>query len=160
MTVTYESIGTIHTPFRTGKGIPIQPPGAEGVKGSISIKKKYVKGLKDLDGFSHIILIYHLHKSKDYALEVMPFLENRFHGVYATRAPKRPNPIGLSVVNLIRIKQNIVEIQNVDMLNGTPLLDIKPFIPDFDCPSVSKTGWIQNISHKARTSRSDNRFDR
>jgi tRNA-Thr(GGU) m(6)t(6)A37 methyltransferase TsaA len=158
MIIRYKSIGKIYTPFKKKEGMPIQPAGAKGIKGNIILKKKYTKGLLDLDGFSHVYLIYHLHKSKDFNLEVIPFLDNRPHGVFATRAPRRPNAIGISIVKLLSIKKNVLEIENVDILDGTPLLDIKPYIPEFDIYEIKNTGWAKDISEKIKSTKADNRF--
>ena len=125
-------IGTIHSPHTDLKGMPIQPTGAADVSGTITILDNYKAGLKDLDGFSHLILIYLFHRSKGYKLEVTPFMDTTPRGLFATRAPKRPNPIGLSIVKLDRIEQGTLHISNVDILDGTPLIDIKPYVPMFD----------------------------
>jgi tRNA-Thr(GGU) m(6)t(6)A37 methyltransferase TsaA len=138
--------------------MPIQSKGSIGIKGTIELKKEFVKGLLDLDKFSHIYLIYHFHKSKDFDLNIIPFLDNKPHGIFATRAPKRPNPIGISVVKLISIKDNILEIENVDLLDGTPLLDIKPYISQFDIHEIEKNGWINSKTGYPNETRSDNRF--
>ena len=127
----YQPIGIIHTPFSRPEGMPIQPAGAVGITGSVEVLEQFRPGLKDLDGFSHIILLYQFHRSQGFSLEIVPFLDSKPRGVFATRAPKRPNPIGLSVVHLLRIEHNILYIENVDILDRTPLLDIKPYIP---CP--------------------------
>ncbi len=119
--------------------MPIQSRLAKGAKGRIELKEEFVPGLLDLDGFSHIILVYYFHESKNFELQVEPFLENKKHGVFATRAPKRPNAIGMSVVKLLRIDNNILEVENIDVLDGTPLLDIKPYIPQFDIHQVEKS---------------------
>ncbi|MCB2195630.1 MAG: tRNA (N6-threonylcarbamoyladenosine(37)-N6)-methyltransferase TrmO [Bacteroidetes bacterium] len=156
--IEYSPIGIIKTPFSTKEGMPIQPSGAAGIKGTIELFNEFVEGLKDLDGFSHIILIYHLHQAKDYKLVVKPFMDNELRGVFSTRAPKRPNAIGLSVVKLNKIEGNILHIENIDVINNTPLLDIKPFIPDVDSPTIEKLGWLQNKSDKMKEKRSDNRF--
>ncbi len=154
----FRSIGTIHTPFISTEGMPIQSRGAAGVKGTVVLKKKYTEGLQDLDGFSHIFLIYRFHKSKGYNLLVTPFLDTVKRGVFSTRAPKRPNPIGISVVRLLKVEGNILEIENADMLDGTPLLDIKPYVPDFDIHTVEREGWTaENISRLGEI-RSDGRF--
>ncbi len=158
MTIKYTSIGTIHTPQKTKEGMPIQSVGAEGTKGNIKLKKKYMEGLLDLDGFSHIYLIYHFHKSKDFKLKVMPFLDDKLHGIFSTRAPQRPNSIGISVVKLISIKDNILEIENVDMIDGTPLLDIKPYISEFDIHDIERSGWIKKKTNKLNEIKSDDRF--
>jgi tRNA-Thr(GGU) m(6)t(6)A37 methyltransferase TsaA len=156
--ITYIPIGIIHSPFKKIEGMPIQPAGAKGVKGTIEIKPEYKEGLKDLEGFSHIILIYHLHLSKDYSLEVIPFLDNVPRGVFATRAPKRPNSIGFSVVRLNKVENNILYIENVDIVDNTPVLDIKPYVPKFDAPEVEKTGWLSSILDKVKDKKSDLRF--
>lgn len=158
MKICYKSIGKIRTPFKKIIGMPIQSKGSIGSKGTVELKRKYVKGLLDLDKFSHIYLIYHFHKSKDFDLNVIPFLDDKPHGIFATRAPKRPNQIGISVVKLIRINDNILEIENVDMLDGTPLLDIKPYISQFDIHEIEKNGWINNKTGYPNETRSDNRF--
>jgi tRNA-Thr(GGU) m(6)t(6)A37 methyltransferase TsaA len=154
----FEPIGTVHTPFNSRKGMPIQPTGGRGVKGRVELHKDFLEGLQDLTGFSHIILIYHFHRSGAYKLTVQPFLDNKPHGVFATRAPSRPNAIGLSVVRLTDIRENILEIEDVDILNGTPLLDIKPYIDEFDRHFSQKQGWLSDNAKKARRSKSDERF--
>lgn len=158
MTINYEPIGVINTPFKSREGMPIQSSGAKGIKGTITVKKEFEEGLEDLDGFSHIYLIYHFHKSDNYTLKTKPFLDDKPRGVFSTRAPKRPNPIGISVVRLIRVKENTLEIENVDMLDGTPLIDIKPYIPDFDIQKVDKVGWINNKIDDINSIKSDDRF--
>jgi tRNA-Thr(GGU) m(6)t(6)A37 methyltransferase TsaA len=158
MTITYSPIGVIHTPFTQIKNVPIQPTAALGTEGMIELDTQYIDGLKDLDGFSHIILIYHFHLSKDYKLNVTPFLDQQIHGVFATRAPKRPNPIGLSVVRLVRIERHIIHVKNVDIVDGTPLLDIKPYVPEFNNATNPKIGWLsKNITDAANT-KADERF--
>ncbi len=159
MTVSYTSIGTIHTPFRKIEGMPIQSIGSKGTKGTVELKKEYVEALMDLEKFSHIYLIFHLHKSQGFDLQVIPFLDDKPHGLFATRAPRRPNPIGISVVKLISIKDNILEIENVDMLDGTPLLDIKPYISQFDIHHIEKNGWINNKTGYPNETTSDDRFN-
>lgn len=157
----FKKIGEVKSPHKKLAGMPIQPKFARGIRAEIVIKKKYAEGLKDLDGFSHIIVIFHLHKSKDYKLKVVPFLDNEERGLFATRAPKRPNPIGLSVVKLIEIKRNVLIIENVDMLDETPILDIKPYVPDFDLTTtgedVLETGWYKSPSNNEKLS--DSRFE-
>lgn len=151
-------IGVIHTPFTQPEGMPIQPVGAAGVHGTVEVFAAYQAGLKDLDGFSHVILLYHLHRSQGFELEVVPFLDTQPRGLFATRAPRRPNPIGLSVVQLDRIEDGVLHIQNVDMLDGTPLLDIKPYVPEFDSPTTIRTGWLEEAGKTAPARRSDDRF--
>lgn len=158
--IEYKPIGIIKSPFNCLEGMPIQPIGACGVKGEIHIKKEYETGLTDLKEFSHILLIYHLHLSQGYSLMCKPFLDNNKHGVFATRAPKRPNPIGLSVVHLDKVEGNILHISNIDIINNTPLLDIKPYVPYFDKEADEKVcvGWFEDKHHKAVNKKSDDRF--
>ena len=157
--ITYTPIGTIHSPFRGVEGMPIQPSGAQGVKGTVEVFSEYAAGLKDIDGFSHIILIYHFHLADGYSLETKPFIEEHTHGIFAIRAPRRPNPIGLSVVRLVSIEGSVLNIEDVDIVDGTPLLDIKPYVPGFDSPEVERTGWLTAKSHLARNHKSDNRYN-
>ncbi len=158
--IIYKPIGTIHSPFKDLEGMPIQPVGAKGIKGEIHLKEEYKEGLNDLEGFSHIILIYHLHLSKGYSLKVKPFLDTIKRGIFATRAPKRPNPIGMSVVCLNKIEGSKVHISNVDIVDGTPLLDIKPYIPNFDkCKGEeARIGWFEDKYEEADHKKSDRRF--
>ena len=156
--VNYNPIGIIHSPFKEVEGMPIQPSGASGIKGTVRVFAEYSAGLKDLDGFSHIILIYHFHLSKGYALEARPFMEEKTHGIFAMRAPARPNPIGISVVRLVSVEDNILHIEDVDIVDGTPLLDIKPYVPDFDRRQVERIGWLSEKSKRARVHKSDNRY--
>ena len=157
--IILKPIGIIHTPFKNPKGAPIQSARSNGAEGTIELNSDYVDGLKDLDGFSHITLIYYLHLSKGFELKVVPFLDNVKRGLFATRAPKRPNPIGLSTVELLRIENNILHIKNVDMVDGTPLLDIKPYVPEFDSHTQIRTGWLKDKSGKSEKTKADDRFD-
>ena len=157
-TITYKPIGIINTPFKNKEGMPIQPSGAIGVRGTIKINGDYIAGLNDLEGFSHIILIYHFNLSKDYSLIVTPFLDDQPHGVFATRAPKRPNSIGLSVVKLNAVMGDILDIENVDIIDGTPLLDIKPYVPEFDAQVEVKTGWLGKVEKRVHQTKSDLKF--
>lgn len=138
--------------------MPIQPSGALGVKGSVELFMQYSPGLKDLDGFSHIILVYHFHLAKGYALETRPFMEEETHGIFAMRAPARPNPVGISVVRLVGVEGNILHIEDVDIIDGTPLLDIKPYVPDFDWRQAERIGWLSKKSQRAKKHKSDTRF--
>ena len=156
--VKYRPVGIIHSPFKEPKGTPIQPAGAEGINGTVEVFPEYTEGLKDVEGFSYIILIYHFHLSKGASLKVKPFMDDEVRGIFAMRGPSRPNPIGLSVVRLNRVEQNILHIQNVDIVDGTPLLDIKPYVPEFDMREVEKTGWLERNVHKLSTSKDDGRF--
>jgi tRNA-Thr(GGU) m(6)t(6)A37 methyltransferase TsaA len=158
MKITYSPIGMIHSPFHELSDMPIQPCSDISAAGTIELQAKYIPGLKDLDGFSHIILIYHLHQSHRPALSVVPFLDSKPHGIFATRAPQRPNPIGISVVKLIRIEKTRLHVENLDILDGTPLLDIKPYVPQFDSAMDFKLGWLENVKSQVHTTRSDERF--
>jgi tRNA (adenine37-N6)-methyltransferase len=156
--IEFRPIGIIHSPFRELTDMPIQPAGAAGIKGLVEIFNEYRSGLKDLDGFSHIILLYHFHLSQGFDLHVVPFMDSQPRGLFSTRAPKRPNPIGLSVVQLDRIGDGILHIRNVDILDGTPLLDIKPYVPEFDAQKNVRTGWLKEAGKSVKHSRSDDRF--
>ncbi|MBD3332353.1 tRNA (N6-threonylcarbamoyladenosine(37)-N6)-methyltransferase TrmO [candidate division GN15 bacterium] len=156
--MSYRPIGIIHTPFATPKATPIQPKYAEGAKGRVVLDQAYAEGLADVDGFSHITLVYHLHRSEGYKLKVVPYLDTEERGLFATRAPRRPNAIGISVVVLERVEGNVLHIANVDMLDGTPLLDIKPYVEGFVGDTPVHTGWIGRVSHERAEGRADDRF--
>ncbi len=156
--VTYRPIGVIRSPFSAPEGTPIQPAGAKGVVGRVELLPEYRDGLKDLSGFSHIILIYHFHLSGRSSLLVRPYLDDEAHGVFATRAPSRPNPIGISVVRLVGVDGNVVRIEDIDIVDGTPLLDIKPYVPEFDIRHAARIGWLGGSVHKLPTARDDGRF--
>jgi len=158
--IRYKPIGIIHSQFKEPKGTPIQPIAAKGADGTVEVFPEYAEGLKDLEGFSHIILIYHFYLSKKSSLKVKPFMDNRIHGVFSTRAPSRPNSIGISVVRLIMIERNTLYIRDVDIVDGTPLLDIKPYVPEFDIRVVDKIGWLEKNVNKLPTSKDDGRFQK
>lgn len=138
--------------------MPIQPSGAAGVKGTVEVFEAYRSGLKDLAGFSHVILLYHFHRVQSYDLQVIPFLDTEPHGIFATRAPKRPNPIGLSIMQLDRVEDGVLHLLNVDILDGTPLLDIKPYVPVFDFQENVRSGWIEKSGNAVTSKKSDDRF--
>lgn len=156
--IQFAPIGLVHSPFTEIAGMPIQPAAAEGVRGSVVLQSEFSPGLQDIEGFSHLILIYHLHLVRDFSLSVKPFLDNDEHGIFATRAPRRPNPIGLSVVKLIARQGATLEIENVDILDGTPLLDLKPYVPQFDAPGSARIGWFHDRLCTIGQARSDDRF--
>ena len=158
MNIELKPIGVIHSPFKELEGMPIQPAGARGVKGTVDVFEEYCAGLKDLDGFSHIVLVYLFHRSQGFNLHVMPYMDTKMCGVFAIRAPRRPNAIGLSVVQLNMIQDGTLQIQNVDILDGTPLLDIKPYVPEFDAQVKVRTGWLENARGTVRHRKSDDRF--
>jgi tRNA-Thr(GGU) m(6)t(6)A37 methyltransferase TsaA len=157
-TITYTPIGTIHSPHPQPRGTPIQPTAAAGIRGTVEVLPQYVPGLQDLDGFSHVILIYHCHLSQGHRLKVKPFMDQVEHGLFATRAPARPNPIGLSVVRLFGIEGNVLYVENVDIVDGTPLLDIKPYVPQFDVHEAERIGWLGKNVQKLPHIRDDARF--
>lgn len=138
--------------------MPIQPIGASGIQGTAEVFPEFAAGLKDLSGFSHVILLYHFHLVQETQLIVTPFMDVIPRGVFATRAPKRPNPIGLSVVKLLRVERNILHIENVDIVDGTPLLDVKPYVPEFDQHPADRLGWLEQAKGRARHKKSDERF--
>jgi len=158
MNFTYRSIGTIHSPFSDRKGMPIQPAGAAGVRGTVAVEPEFQAGLADLDGFSHIIVLYHFHQSEGFELAVVPFMDSETHGLFATRAPRRPNGIGLSVLKLLGVQDGVLAVENIDILDGTPLLDIKPFVPEFDMAVDVKTGWLAGSATGVLNRKADDRF--
>jgi tRNA-Thr(GGU) m(6)t(6)A37 methyltransferase TsaA len=133
-------IGVIHSPFTDKSQTPIQATRSQAT-GRVEVFPEFAGGMQDLEEFSHIILLYAFHCSSGYSLQVKPFLDDQLRGLFATRHPCRPNPIGLSVVRLLARRENILDIEGADMLDGTPLLDIKPYVPDFDVRTDVKTGW-------------------
>ncbi|MFM2292508.1 MAG: hypothetical protein RIS29_2321 [Bacteroidota bacterium] len=152
-------IGIIRTPHTDVKNMPIQPIAAEGICGTIEVFPEFAAGLKDIEGFSHITLLYRFHQIKGYELEVVPFMDTEKHGIFSTKAPKRPNAIGLSTVKLIKVEGNILHIEQVDMLDGTPLIDIKPFYPRYDNRENVSIGWLEkNRDLPLEKLRSDERF--
>jgi tRNA-Thr(GGU) m(6)t(6)A37 methyltransferase TsaA len=153
-----EPIGIIHSPFTEIENMPIQPKGAADVEGTVHIHESYVEGLKDLEGFSHIYLIYLFHKAERISLTVTPFMDSTERGVFATRSPLRPNHIGLSIVQLVKIENGILTVRGIDVLDGTPLLDIKPYIRNFDSVDESLSGWMGASEDEVARKRSDGRF--
>lgn len=141
--IIYHPIGIIHTPFKEPSSAPMQLSKAKDVEGRIEIFKEFLDGLKDLEGFSHIIILFHMHKIKDFSLLVKPELDNEIRGVFSTRSPRRPNPIGFSIASLVGIKGSTIHIKGVDMIDGTPLIDIKPYIPESDSLSNAEIGWLK-----------------
>ncbi|MEW5913580.1 MAG: tRNA (N6-threonylcarbamoyladenosine(37)-N6)-methyltransferase TrmO [Thermodesulfobacteriota bacterium] len=158
-TINYQAIGVIRSPHPAPEGAPIQPSGARGVQGRAELLPSLAPGLKDLEGFSHLILLYHCHRAKGSELLVRPFLDQQERGVFATRAPARPNPIGLSVVRLLHVEGCVLHLEDLDVLDNTPLLDLKPYVPEFDQPpEVVRTGWLAGRAGRAQTHKADDRF--
>ena len=158
MQITYRPIGVIHSPFTEAEGMPIQPSGARGIRGTVEVFEEFRPGLKDLEAFSHVILVYHFHRSEGFDLLTVPFMDAEPRGVFATRAPKRPNPIGLSIVRLLGVEDGVLQVENLDVLDGTPLIDIKPYVPAFDAQEDVRTGWLEEHKKEVRKHRSDDRF--
>lgn len=146
--VTLHPIGVIRSPHRRAGETPIQPVYARGVRGRVEILPQYAEGLRDLDGFSHVYLLYRFHEASATRLTVKPFLDTQARGVFATRAPCRPNPIGLSLVRLVGCEANVLHIEDVDVLDGTPLLDIKPYVTRFDYRADARCGWQETVDEQ------------
>ena len=147
MEIIMHPIGVIHSPFTEKDKTPIQASRSQAI-GLVEIYPEFADGLKDIEALSHIYLLYAFHESDGYTLQVKPFLDDQEHGVFATRHPCRPNPLGISVVKLLSRKENSLTVEGIDTLDGTPLLDIKPYIPDFDLRTDVRTGWYETRSIK------------
>ena len=154
----FSPIGRVQSPFQEPVGVPIQPSAGAGVKGQVVLDPAFREGLQDLEGFSHIILIYIFHQAGEGGLLVKPFLDDQVHGVFATRAPQRPNKIGISVVKLVGIEDCILDIENLDILDGTPVLDIKPYVSDFDPGGDVRVGWLTDRLDQLPGKQADDRF--
>jgi tRNA-Thr(GGU) m(6)t(6)A37 methyltransferase TsaA len=156
--LTVQLIGTIHSPFTELGNMPIQPVGASNVEGEVVVDQRFAEGLKDLEGFSHIYLLYHFHKAKRTELQVIPYMDTEERGVFATRSPLRPAHIGISIVELLGVEGHRLKVRGLDVLDGTPLIDIKPYIPHFDHQRNATSGWMKSRAHHVEAKRSDNRF--
>jgi tRNA (adenine37-N6)-methyltransferase len=156
--IEFTPIGVIRSPFTAIEKMPIQPSGAAGIKGTVEVFEDFRPGLKDLDGFSHVILLYLFHRGKGFDLHVTPFLDVEPRGVFATRAPRRPNPIGLSILQLDSVENGILHVANIDILDDTPLIDIKPYVPNFDAQTDVRTGWLEKSGTRVTRKKSDSRF--
>jgi len=158
--ITFTPIGIVHSPYKEPKGVPIQPAGAKGSRGVIEIYPEYAPGLKDLEGFSHIYVLFHFHKGRlpPESLKLVPYLDDKERGLFATRAPSRPNPIGLSLLKLVEVRGRELHVEDLDMIDDTPVLDIKPFAARFDNRENSKAGWLEGVIHKLDETRDDGRF--
>lgn len=153
---TLQVIGVVHSPFREAAGTPIQPVYSQGAEGSIELKEAFASALDDIEGFERLWLIYWMDRTLPFKSKVMPYRDTVEHGLFATRSPNRPNPIGLSVVRLVRREETTLYIADVDILDGTPLLDIKPYVPEFDCHANSRAGWLDKPGVDRRIA--DSRF--
>ncbi len=157
--IQYTPIGVVHSPFKEPAGTPIQSAAvAANIEAVVEIYSRYRAGLKDIEGFSHLILLYHLHRIQPTGLLVKPFLGNETHGIFATRSPGRPNPIGFSVVRLVKVEGERLHIREVDILDQTPVLDIKPYVGDFDIRPIEKIGWFADNLNKLNETTDDGRF--
>jgi tRNA-Thr(GGU) m(6)t(6)A37 methyltransferase TsaA len=154
--ISLQPIGVIESPFRDPAGTPIQPSRARGAQGKVRVDPSFQAGLRDLEGFERIWLIYWFHRAPEFSLLVTPFLDSHERGVFATRAPARPFPVGISVVRLVSVHEGILEIDDVDIIDGTPLLDVKPYVPEFDCYPESRAGWFDESRSRRRLA--DGRF--
>ncbi|MCK4544013.1 tRNA (N6-threonylcarbamoyladenosine(37)-N6)-methyltransferase TrmO [candidate division WOR-3 bacterium] len=156
--IILKPIGIIHTPFKEPGGIPIQPDAGQGIRGVVEVFNEFEAGLKDIEGFSHIILIYYFHLSKKFKLLSKPYMDDTERGVFAIRGPSRPNCIGISTVKLIKRENNVLFIEDLDIVDDSPLLDIKPYVPQFDVRENVKIGWLEKKVHKLHETRDDGRF--
>ncbi|MFX1368999.1 MAG: tRNA (N6-threonylcarbamoyladenosine(37)-N6)-methyltransferase TrmO [Promethearchaeota archaeon] len=160
MTIKIKQIGVIYTPFKSSEGVPIQSTKSDAI-GEALLNEEYARGLDSLDGFSHIILLYWCHKANPPSMMVKPYLDTKEHGIFSTRAPSRPNPIGLSIVELIQVEETGLRFKGADMLDGTPLLDIKPFVPEFDNRISATSGWLsRSLKKQSQSFISDDRFEK
>ncbi|RTR28940.1 tRNA (N6-threonylcarbamoyladenosine(37)-N6)-methyltransferase TrmO [Shewanella atlantica] len=155
--IKFNPIGYAKTPFTQIENVPVQGAGISKDIGELILDEEYASGLDDLDGFSHIYIVFHIHKSEGYDLKVKPFLDNEHRGIFATRSPKRPNAIGLSIVEIERVEANRIFVRGIDLLDGTPILDIKPYIQSFDNIKNTKDGWYERGLDPLSV-RSDKRF--
>lgn len=156
--IIFKPIGKVYTPFKEPQGTPIQAAASREAQGVVELLPEYQEGLQDLEGFSHLILLYHFHRSQGFSLKVKPFLDEVERGVLATRAPARPNAIGFSVVRLERVEGNRLHVREIDLVNETPLLDLKPYVPEFDCREGASRGWLGPNLDKLQEARDDGRF--
>ena len=157
MQISVAPIGIVHSPFAGPEGMPIQAALSEAV-GTLEIYAEYVDGLRDIEGFDYLILLYRFHLTNKETLRVTPFLDKEPRGVFATRAPTRPNRIGLSVVRLLNVTGNMLDIGNVDIVSGTPVIDIKPYVPTFDSRTACRIGWFSGKLDSAAAMRADDRM--
>jgi len=148
--VRYRPIGVVHSPFLAEDHIPPRRLDRRGVEGTVELFPEYTEGLRDLEGFSHVVLLCHLHLSAGYALAVKPPSDTVTHGVFATRSPRRPNPISLTVVRLRKIEKNVLHVTDIDLVDGTPVLDIKPYFTAVPAEDAVTTGWMERLTRTAQ----------
>lgn len=160
MKIEFNPIGYVRSPFKEPSGVPIQTKAGSDIKGEIEVLEEFIEGLSDLDGFSHVIILTHLHAHQGYKLKVTPFLDDVERGVFSTRAPRRPNPIGFHLVRLEAVEGNILKIIDIDMIDGTPVLDIKPYIPQGDEREECRIGWLEGKLQRFLNEHGDDRFSR
>ena len=156
--ITFRAIGVVHTPFAQMTGTPIQGVFAPDSAGTVEVFEEFAEGLRDVEQFSHLYLLYAFHRRERMALTCVPFLDDKSHGVFATRAPCRPNAIGLSVVRLLSRDGRRLRVAEVDIVDGTPLLDIKPYIPSLDLRPQARSGWLIDSAGKPPVDGADRRF--
>jgi tRNA-Thr(GGU) m(6)t(6)A37 methyltransferase TsaA len=156
--VVYRPIGVARTLYSTPAGMPLQSVAALDEPGSIELDPELAPGLRDLDGFSHLFVVSHLHRSSPGDLVVVPFLDQTPRGVFATRSPKHPNPIGLSIVRLLGVDGATLHVAGLDLLDGTPVLDVKPYVPAFDRIDAERVGWFEGRADEVHARRADDRF--
>ncbi len=157
--VTYRPVGVVRSPFTSLEGMPLQSVAGAETVARVEVRTELQPGLNDLDGFSHLHLITHLHRGTPGGLEVVPFLDDHVRGIFATRSPRHPNPIGISVVRLISVENCVLEISGIDLLDGTPVLDIKPYVPTFDAIAAERTGWLEKAAVRVHHVRAGRHFD-
>ncbi|MEN8207667.1 MAG: tRNA (N6-threonylcarbamoyladenosine(37)-N6)-methyltransferase TrmO [Candidatus Fermentibacteria bacterium] len=155
----FRPIGIIHSPHREVSKIPIQPVFCNDIDGRIVLETEYAEGLIGLEGFSHIYLFYYFHESREVCLRMKPYLSDQEQGIFASRAPHRPNKLGMSLVRLLNIEDNVIHVKDIDILNGTPLFDIKPFIQRFDSREIVRSGWQEAIPDDIAVSRGAREYD-
>ncbi len=156
--ITYRAIGSIRSPWLAAIGAPIQPAAAADIPGTLEIAPEFAEGLRDLEAFSHVIVLWHMHLVRGHDLAVVPFLDTAQHGIFATRSPRRPNPIAMSVYRLLGIDGTTVAVSGVDAVDGSPIVDIKPYVPAFDAPIAERIGWFSGRLADVATARADGRF--
>jgi len=156
--LTLHPIGVVHTPWKQPTGTPIQGAFRPDVEGEVVLTEELAPALHDLDGFSHAIVLYAFHRSEGYRTKVVPYLDDVERGLFATRAPRRPNPIGLTVVRILAVEGHRLRVAGVDMLDGTPVLDIKPYVPAMDRPDEVRIGWLERALAFGPCTTADDRF--